>query len=549
MKFFLQTLLLLVCTISLFSQELDQNNIELEEMNFVDFENDHEDRKPFGNHGHEGIIDIGELEPVLSAESEPLTTVKGCVNILSGQFFQVDNDLISQSIEPINLVRTYDSGNENESSLGFGFGTQFPIWASDLQDGARHCYVLISEREGFSIPYRGKSFDHEKICEIDARLLKKGYTNMSRAAIAGHANFINWKAVFRTKNDHPFWSVKMGDGTYRIYNKQVFIHKEHKERMNFPTHDAYLLTKEIKPNGNHLNFHYKTIHHQPRLVKIEALDRNGKAILDILQFDYTPEGCTVSNAAGDSVKYNKEDEICTDHKERKVLKNVSSSQLGEYNYHSKIVKKQRKMTKVEKPDGRFVEVDYNHDGKVKSLIEPLGPNGEGIKSAQFNYVDDKTIVTNSLGYQKVYTFDKNQRLLHIKQKDEQNNCTRHEDFLWSPVEGQEGWLNGKAVRGDGDQLYHLKTYNYDDRGNITRATIYGNLTGEASPTFTFIDRKNAEHYSIEYTYIDKQRNLLKSKKTPEGLETIYQLSSRYKSLRSHPSKLRWTDPRKKILSL
>ena len=47
------------------------------------------------------------------------------------------------------------------------------------------------------------------------------------------------------------------------------------------------------------------------------------------------------------------------------------------------------------------------------------------------------------------------------------------------------------------------------------------MTGEASPTFTFIDRKNAEHYSIEYTYIDKQRNLLKSKKTPEGLETIY----------------------------
>ena len=81
--------------------------------------------------------------------------------MLSGDFFLVERDLRTETVEPLSLIRHYDSGSEIESSLGLGFGWQFPLWASDVQEGRKHLYALISEREGALIPYRNAYRDHE----------------------------------------------------------------------------------------------------------------------------------------------------------------------------------------------------------------------------------------------------------------------------------------------------------------------------------------------------------------------------------------------------
>lgn len=74
--------------------------------------------------------DLSTAEIFLSAESEPLTTVSGCVNVASGQFFQVDTDLNDNTIDPLSLVRFYDSGTYYESFLGMSFGSQYPLLAT-----------------------------------------------------------------------------------------------------------------------------------------------------------------------------------------------------------------------------------------------------------------------------------------------------------------------------------------------------------------------------------------------------------------------------------
>ena len=121
--------------------------------------------------------DIEKMDIALSAECEPITTVAGCVNVLSGHFFQVEQDLIGNTIDPLRLTRYYDSANSMETFLGTGFGSQYPLLASKSQNGIRHNYVLISERDGFLIPYRCKLDDHQY--RIDPRLLEKGYTNLN----------------------------------------------------------------------------------------------------------------------------------------------------------------------------------------------------------------------------------------------------------------------------------------------------------------------------------------------------------------------------------
>lgn len=92
--------------------------------------------------------DLSIREVSLPSESEPLAVVGGCVNVINGSYFQIETDLVSNNIEPLMLNRYYDSENKLETSLGLGFGLQFPILATEMQKNARHAYAMISEREG-----------------------------------------------------------------------------------------------------------------------------------------------------------------------------------------------------------------------------------------------------------------------------------------------------------------------------------------------------------------------------------------------------------------
>ena len=151
------------------------------------------------------------------------------------------------------------------------------------------------------IPYRGnQNREGEEVYRIDPRLLEKGYTNLSRAAISGHANFVNWKAVCRMNSNpkqEPFgryWTVQLGDGTKRIYGKSIKVEKELQKRLGLPGKHAFLLTEEIKANGNRLFFSYKTIHGKEKLSHVIAKSRVGDATLSELVLcrkSFCPWGC------------------------------------------------------------------------------------------------------------------------------------------------------------------------------------------------------------------------------------------------------------------
>ena len=175
----------------------------------------------------EELDDLSLRDVTLSSESEPLATVAGCVNAVTGHYFQVETDLVGNTIDPLKIVRFYDSQSKLETSLGVGFGTQFPILASTSQKNARHSYALISEREGSYLTYRGK-----RTFEVDPRILKKGYTNTSAKEIGGKGNLVNWKARQNYKERFP-WSVKMGDGTRRFYSQKITLPKSAKRRLRF----------------------------------------------------------------------------------------------------------------------------------------------------------------------------------------------------------------------------------------------------------------------------------------------------------------------------
>ena len=62
----------------------------------------------------------------ITADSDPLSTVGGCVNALSGQFFMVENELVSSRVGGLHYTRIYDGGLPVASSRGYGCASNFP---------------------------------------------------------------------------------------------------------------------------------------------------------------------------------------------------------------------------------------------------------------------------------------------------------------------------------------------------------------------------------------------------------------------------------------
>jgi RHS repeat-associated protein len=492
----------------------------------------------------------------LSAEAEPLTTIAGCVNVSSGHLFFIDKDVLGNTVEPLPFIRYYDSGNNIESILGYGCGSQFPLWASSLIEGGRHNYARISEREGALTPYEARNDRGISIYSIDRRVFAKGYTNLNRAVTGGKANFVNWIAQYRKhpQDNAPYWKVQLGDGSKRYYGKQYELSGEGKRKLCLPSKHNYLLTREVKSNGNELHYSYDTSRAVPRLTQVKTLNQM-QTVLNTLDFSYHKGHCTVRSSSGDSVTYFyyppnglaqltfnlKKDHLLAEVIKQKLLREVLSSQNGKTSYKVMLGSTKEgpnwKVIQVNKPNGRFLKIDYergagkDEEDKVRTLIEPLGPNGEEAPSYRMSYAQDLTMVFDALDQPVLYHFDSQRRLIrrddlaagHQVWQDFRDfahlhQLARQNLFEWSTKKGEEGWLRAKSV-GKGKGLYHRRSYQYDSRGNVIRETVYGNITGEKPETFE--DKRQTDHYSTYYEYSSDGRNLLTEKRTPEGWITRY----------------------------
>nr|MBA2728197.1 RHS repeat protein [Parachlamydiaceae bacterium] len=443
--------------------------------------------------------DISQMEFILSAEFEPLSVVAGCVNVSTGAFFQVDYDFSGDSIDPIQLTRIYDDKNYYETFLGFKFGCQYPLLATPTQNGARHSHALIEERNGFFIPYQGKSSEHF----IDPYFFKKRYTNLSNGSPSAQSNHINWTATFNNG-----WRVAEGDGSQRIYNKHFKLIEERRLQLGVPTNNLYLLTEQIKSNGNRLKFDYQILNDKPCLSKVWTVNRKGET-LNFIDFHYSEVGCTLKSSCGKLVEYlhtnsGKNRQFVY----KKLLTKVNSNQKGTIAYDYSIWPLPN-IYRVNKPDGRFVQVAFN-DGKVSSLLQNNG-------TYLFTYKKHETLVEDPLGNTKSYQFDSNKRLKSIDYLEKELSA-RQEVYSWCEAPGAEGRLISKAIMLS-NECFQLLAFSYDKKGNVIKKTVYGNLTGEKADSFKRIE--GAEKYSTTYTYTKDNRNLLLSQSTPKGWMVTY----------------------------
>ena len=78
------------------------------------------------------VFNLNSEEVRIAAESEPQLTVAGCVNIMSGDFFQVDQDFLVEGPMPLQYTRYYDAGDPADEKtydnhFGYGVGVGYPL--------------------------------------------------------------------------------------------------------------------------------------------------------------------------------------------------------------------------------------------------------------------------------------------------------------------------------------------------------------------------------------------------------------------------------------
>ena len=480
------------------------------------------------------VVELPAQESRLAPETEPLALSHGCVHVVTGEFVQQEADLVLEGSSPLIHSRIYDSGNSNaESSIGYGFTRAIArsISCGNLDKQASCCYAFMEEREGARLHYcgrykRGKE-DHPIHFRVSDFILDKGYSNYSPYGINGTYSLHNVRLI--RKNQRWFqggsWEVTLGCGTKRIY--QV--------RPGYD--DEFDLTEEIRPNGNRVIYKYD---HERRLSQVYVTDQKKQTPLIEYSVGYGEMRVVTKGSNGKTLNYKLERNFCdgvnlkagyrwkTRHPRLTIVEGdhlvkttyTYARHAGEDDLLGKVIK-------ISHPEGRELHIAY-HKGtaRVKRLSGPVGDDRNIHTFATFQY--SQRGVCDIYGpYQehtRILIDTKTHRITH-KQLWLGENLHSQIRYFWINNGPQSGNLVTKALcDGSGAARSSTRLFYDDERGNVNKEILYGNLSGTAPTSHSLgamgEPQSPIEGYATERTYHTVFNTLLTAR-GDDGLFTEY----------------------------
>lgn len=516
----------------------------------------------------EAPSDKGDSLTNLEGESSAL--IYNCVNAISGQYCDFSTDLVSYGIEPLSINRTY-CGNANIPGNFFnGWSinhfSRLGYFKIDSESRTRD-YDSLVVMEGemgqslqFSAPYN-KTQSAVKDLSIRSKTIEKGVTNTSNSYISAQTNIKNIHVKYA---DEKHYHVIGGDGELKIFEL-------------FPkSNDIYHITSQQKPNGNTILYDYimptkkDSVAHSKN---VQVINKEGAVInqlahtyMDIDDF-YEKLSYKVYTKDRRWLKYEfvKRDKPYTEDESVYLISGVISSDSPPIHYsYNRLVKdlyikgygyqtfNRLTLSKKSLPNNRYIFLSYydyfnndlpcgdiyleNYDDpridRIKYIQAPAGADPNPIILYQIVYniyqepktkkepakiIGGETHVFDYFKNKTIYEYDRNQRLKYIQKLDPARKLTFTEVYFWGKHNTKDSTcLLTKAIKAN--EIYqYIKTYTYDNRGNILTDTMHGQLTGN-NLEYPHIDdqgnltSKNAECYTKQFTYSDDGYNLLLSEK-------------------------------------
>lgn len=458
--------------------------------------------------------------PLSMTDSGYSTLVGGCVNILTGEFVDCEEDIVIPSIEPLVFSRSYCSGDLRWGGFSHAWHDNHCSYMlnrfvkTDLRMVYRSYFV---EGSGATSIYDAQNLtllpDLQKdinLCISKSPEVNKGFTNIGRGLISGQTNLKN-TLMSATKKDVE---VKMGSGEVRHYHYDRQRGKE--ANANF-----YFLESVRLPSGNKLEYTYK----DGFLSEIKA--KNGKGDVTFGSFKFKRkvnglqlEGLSIQTSDDRKVEYEyytryiakfqKQDIL---HQFRYYLTKCTAPNHPEvkFNYHFTSNEVDGKIDIKIFPDKKYFFIEWECDPKnqraqkVKAIHAQAGDTDRLYPIYRF---EDKNVY-DALNHKTLYEHN-GERIFEITRFSGTNPSEyspySQETFTWGKG-SEEGYLKRKDFKSKGHKYTHSIRYEYDEFGNVEKDSFYGNLSGKCP--------ERTEHYDKSYTYTKDGFNLLTSETEEE----------------------------------
>ncbi len=468
--------------------------------------------------------------------------VRNAVHALTGQFFLHQVDAVSPGFEPIPIERTYHSDDELSWEGGWAI---FPHDHFFLLEGA----ATIQEPNGQTIRYIQKDFSDKSKTKTFIPFLGTSYDPRFQKEMSGRSDPRNNVLTINFRTDHDSTAtLALGNGGRRIYIKK-------------PEEVIFLLAEEIKPNGNKLVYE----HHKDERLK-SVISYNGSKTKEYSKITFTYEepkrkrknrNFTIETFDGRHIHYkfmrpgrdfpwihdyfylqgvfgigvvpwSYEYDLGYDRgRDDKPFDQARGALISEVKSDGESILKlayykPRENWPAHLPMIKIQKASALPCDLVKDLLEPTGSEYKSTHS--FSYSQQKkmgpgiTSAKDALGNETEYTFGDFFRVTGIKFYSPGRKLIREEQFFWTKKD-----LTLHAVLDPSGKGSFAQKYDYDSCGNVTRLTLYGNLTGKCTAVLDPNNLNNGiESYTTTYDYSKDGFNLLVKKVEDEGLTTFFE---------------------------
>lgn len=524
-----------------------------QESDFISEETDYFESSAYScqTHSYGSHSDTKGSYDIAIAENEPSSLVAGKVSAISGDFYEIEEDLVIQGAEPIHIQRSC-------YSLGYGRElNRITDWAivpqaTALVEVYRDRLHSVTENNGYPVEYKkvsliqedGKTFHRYELADLG-----KGVCNTSQGKISSQTNLKNKYILFDDK--HKMMTIYYPNGCIRQYEKTPNVDQH------------YHLLSEHLSNGNWMIYDYEMCSDKERKVinlkKIRSTNPLQTKTYAWAEFIYEDpkrknKHFFINGSDGQSVEYRFFD--CNGHQDgnlRSVSSTTEPDQSFEYvhrnrfDYFNHVLREDDVLQSIHLPLDRRMEVDYYLKDKeivngqiiamedayergrdkeesydmimqdprrrrVKTLSEPVGDDSNLHVTHSFIYDlrNRKTSVYDSENKRTDYHWDSSGRIQKIEHYAIDGKLQNAEEFEWGKDQDIGNLIERRFLDSNHKPLF-TKHFVYDKRGNILEEKISGNLSGKGSN----------EVYTKFFKYSSTLPNQLIEEKVDFGLRKVY----------------------------
>ncbi len=441
--------------------------------------------------------DIPKAPLLASIESEPSGIIDGCVNVISGCYFEHDVDLVCPGPESLKVERMLVNNNNakiSSEARAWHFNDMQFVSLDDFDNRYRvNYYGALGDRLDFhftSKKPRGEGHN------IDTSLLKHGYMNTSKGVMGAQTNIRNNQFKLNTKT--KIAEIIKSDGTALTFKRHGYLNVQFFDRK------AYFLDEEVYPNYLKRSFTYDK---EDQLTQFSLCTWQNKCLAEIQRsetFTGDIKEVTYKTPDGRSVYYRFEP-VFDEEKDPYsgmidgLLKEVIRSDKPSVTYATEY----RRVLSKYNPDYRFITLNYyfepdRRNSRLKSISAPLGSDNTPIQKYRFDYYVPEgaggcAAVYDALNRKTNYSFSKRERLKSIVKFDASEVPYTTENLYWGPKNTHKEVELISRTFGLFDSPYKAfsKTYGYDYAGNVVVEYLYGNLTGKSETNTLMVDANGA----------------------------------------------------------